>query len=90
MLGIREGAGITIFRRNTQVKKYRLEFEPVPTASKPCCRTHYATGTIGMEFLTNVSEIIKIFGTTDSNPDLPLQTHVILPTMPSEPLEWNF
>ena len=26
----------------------------------------------------------------DSNPDLPLQNHVILPTVPWEPLEWNF
>ena len=26
--------------------KLRLGFEPVPTASKPCCRTHCAMGTI--------------------------------------------
>ena len=24
-----------------------LEFEPAPTASEPCCPTHYALGPIG-------------------------------------------
>ena len=43
-----------------------LGFEPLLTTSKPCCSTHCAKGTIGMEFLTNVGEIIKIFGTTET------------------------
>ena len=41
-----------------------MGFEPVPTASKPCCPTQCVMGTVGMQFLTNVSEILKIFGTT--------------------------
>ena len=36
-------------------------------------------GTIGMEFLTNVSEIINLFGTTEiRTPDLLLENHVVL------------
>ena len=37
-----------------------------PTASKPYRPTHCAMGTIEMEFLTNVSKTIKIFGTTET------------------------
>ena len=39
-----------------------LRFEPVPSASEPCCLTQCAIGTIA---ITNVSEIIKMFGTTE-------------------------
>ena len=44
----------------------RQRLEPGPTASVPCSPNHYAMGIIGMEFLTNFREIIKIFGTTET------------------------
>ena len=47
-------------------KMTRRRLEPGPTGSEPCCPTHCAMVIIGMEFLTNASEIIKIFGTTET------------------------
>ena len=49
-------------------KKYlaRQRLERGPTSSEPCCPYHSAMETIGMEFWTNFSEIIKAFGTTET------------------------
>ena len=47
-------------------KLARQKLEPGPTASEPRCLTPCAMGTIGMEFLTNFCEIIKIFGTAET------------------------
>ena len=60
--------GITIFRRIIEIEKCRerLGFEPVPTPSEKCCPIHCSMGTIAMEFLTNVIEIIKMFGTNET------------------------
>ena len=37
----------------------------IPSASEPCCSTHCAVLWEPLEFLTNVNEIIKIYGPTD-------------------------
>ena len=64
----KRGGGIAIFCLLIKLKKcrQRLGFETMPTASKPCCPTHCAMGTIGMVSLTKISQIIKIFGTTET------------------------
>ena len=44
-----------------QLKKLAQQrLEHGPTTSEPCCHTPCAMGTIGMEFPTNVCELIKI------------------------------
>ena len=76
--GGEERGSITIFRRNNYQKcRWRLGFEPVSSASKPCCPTHCATGTIGISDKCQWNHKNK-WHDRDSDPDLLLENHVVL------------
>ena len=49
-----------------------LEVEPLPSASEPCCPTHYALGTIGISDNCQWNHE-NTWPDTDSNPDLLLE-----------------
>ena len=65
-----------------------MGFEPVPTASKPCCPTHCAMGTLGISDKCQGNHK-NIWHDRDSNPDLLFENPVVLTPLLSFIFEWK-